>query len=809
MMPDPAFEPNCAAVARPRALFADPRVLGLRAAQITTTLSGGLCDVWLFHAPVDLSSLADPRHWYLDPPPGAPKVTIDAVATSSSGPHVSITYGGAAPNVRYLLGFKSPDPNLFDPLRTSLLVRMQPSCDALCGCSEPDVGVVDDLPSASVDYSARDWRSLRAALVDHLVSRDADSDLSAADPAITVLEAIAHVGDLLHYRVDRVLTEATLEHARLRTSVRRLARLVDFPLSDGVSATAFVHIAVEPGAAAGMGVRPDRVEQISRLDLAGTSSDMSLTFTIDEDRPVHAALGEIAIHTWTEDRCCLPAGATSCVLVRPAPLVGPPGSSWLAAGDHLVFEVVDPMGSANHLAWAAGTPGHEWPVPLGPSVFREPLRSRVAQVVTLTGATPMTDPLDPADPTKPRRELLAVSWSAAEALERSYPVTIDPSHGEPEVTVARANIVAAHHGRPAVALDAARRRPSAEPSGWWLVEAGAVGHNGPGLARDRHGRPRRLTVSVELPSGTQTAAAYVPTLLAEPETGVFAFVVETEDHQAPLIRFRSGHVGADLPPGATLKAAYEVGCGTSGNIAANSLTDYRTAKGGGLEGVTARNPVAASGGRAPDNLDDLRRDAPEAFAVVPRRAVLTSDYATTLGAHPKVQRAAAVREWSGAWPVVRSSVDLFRSGDDDATHAELAALVDSRRMVGTEVVVVDGTPVGIRLVLDVCLFLGSDPESSRQQILSVLRPGTAEHPGVFHPDHLRLGVIVHLSSVVAAVARVPGVDVVQVLEARRLTDPPGPPPDVLAFGPTEIPVLDDDPARPDRGSIEIRIGGER
>ena len=61
-----------------------------------------------------------------------------------------------------------------------------------------------------------------------------------------MIELFAHVGDLLHYRLDRVATEAYLETARLRTSVRRHARLVDFALGDGAAAETFVHVAVAP-----------------------------------------------------------------------------------------------------------------------------------------------------------------------------------------------------------------------------------------------------------------------------------------------------------------------------------------------------------------------------------------------------------------------------------------------------------------------------------------------------------------------------------------------------------------------------------
>ena len=53
----------------------------------------------------------------------------------------------------------------------------------------------------------------------------------------------------------------------------------------------------------------------------------------------------------------------------------------------------------------------------------------------------------------------------------------------------------------------------------------------------------------------------------------------------------------------------------------------------------------------------------------------------------------------------------------------------------------------------------------------------------------------------AAVRRAPP------LEARRLNEPKGTVHQVLEFAPDEVPVLDDDPARPERGRLDLRLRG--
>jgi hypothetical protein len=173
-----------------------------------------------------------------------------------------------------------------------------------------------------------------------------------------------------------------------------------------------------------------------------------------------------------------------------------------------------------------------------------------------------------------------------------------------------------------------------------------------------------------------------------------------------------------------------------------------------------------------------------------------------------VDRATARREWSGAWPVVTTIVDVLDTG----APPDLRPVVDHLegvRLLGQEVTVVLGTGVGLVIGLDVCVHPGVDAEVVRRRILARLRPGTSDAPGLFHPDGLRLGGSVHTSAVVAAAASVPGVDAVEVTTARRLAEPDGTLHAVLTFEQDEIPVLDDDAARPERGRLEVTVRGGR
>jgi hypothetical protein len=784
---------ECMPVRRPERLF-DPAttVQGLRAAG--AVLAGGVrtLRVFLYHDPPPV--LADPAAWMLTPPPGGAPVAVGAASIAAApAPHVELTLDGSPELGRYRLAVAPPAGVEFDPLRTWLAVRLRPECPDLgpCWSTPPDAPAAPGSPVT--DYLARDWRSLRVALVEQLLRESPDADLSTADPTITLIELFAHEGDLLHYRLDRVATEAYLETARLRTSVRRHSRLVDFTLAEAVSARAAVHVSVPPGG----GAVPVRAGDVA-VDQAGSA----IAFALEADLPAQDALGEIAVYDWGEESCRLAAGATEGVLVRPTP-ADPLGAAWLAPGDLLAFEVVDAGDPDEHGRWSRRE--QAWPIMAPEPAFRTPLASRTAQVVRLTAVEPVSDPLMGA-----ALELFQVRWAPADALQHDYATTIDSSAGAGEVTVARGNVVPAHHGRPVdgppgTAL-VPRPRPDGGPSHEFdLVLAGAPGRRGhaggPGLAADETGRPHGMAIAVGLPSGIAVGAEWVPTLLES--GGDFPFVVDAEEHEPPVLRFRTGAVGSAPPLGSTVAGRYEVGGGAAGNVAANalSLLERNTSPPGQAPGwqvqpVSARNPVAAVGGADPVPLAVARRDAPEAYAAVPRRAVLPADHAAAAAANPLVDRASARRGWSGSWPLITTVVDLL--GEDGDAREQVRLELDGLRMLGTEVAVVEGAPVGVLLALALCLTPAADSQAVRAAALRALR-------GVRVP----LGGALYVSAAIAAVAGLPGVDAVEVTEARRLDEPAGTVRTVIEAAPDEVLVLDDDPARPERGRIDVTVRGSR
>ena len=824
-------QPVATPVERPKALLqGDAGVIGLRAA--SARLSGGnrLLDVWLYGDPSQ--ELADPAKWTLLPAPGAPipSVTGATVIAASTNPdgtpvpsHLTLTLDTVRPGRGVYQLRLDPAGLPVDPLRVFLPVRLRPECgDA--GDSVDAAAPPTPLTPPDYDTLARDYPALRAMLMERLQFTDPTGDTSIADLTVTLAELFAHLGDLLHYRLDRIGTETWLSTARRRASVVRHARAVDFPVEPAISAATTIQVVV---AAVDNSDPQATVQPGDTATDAATIDPTATCFTLEAAGPqvVRSSHAEVALYDWTEDDAVLTAGATSAVLVRPTAVPEAEVTDWLPVGSLLAFEVVGVDDIARQRAWVAGT------VPTPADVMpRPPLASRPAQVVTVTSVAKFTDPL------RTGVDLLRVFWDASEALAAPVPCSVDQSAGA-VVGVGRLGMLPAHHGLlvdgPATLApidpltNLATDPQTAEVSDYLLVLAGPEA--APGLSHAPGGQPWQLDVTLTLPNGTQVPAVRVTSMLRAPAAG-FSVVVDADDELPARLRFRTGALGLVPPSGSTVSARYQVGAGPAGNVAANinsRLLRCESAPGvpcnwqdvadDNETAVTARNVTPGTGGAPATPLNDVRRDAPQAYSAAPRRAVLISDLPPFAAGVPMVLRATARRSWSGSWPV---GIVAYESvPGDEGEAADLAAVaqvqtqvqsaLDAVRMAGTEVVTVAATPIGILIALTVCLFPGSDPVTARAAILASLRPGTPDAPGLFAPGSFRMGTDIYLSAVEATVAALPQVDAVAVTEARRLSDPPGTLHTVLVMGPAEVAVCDDDPNAPDRGRIQLTVEGGR
>ncbi|WP_405810107.1 putative baseplate assembly protein [Streptomyces sp. NBC_00210] len=331
----------------------------------------------------------------------------------------------------------------FDQRYFSAEFEFRPDCPTPFDSQDEQTDCPPTLKATPViDYTARDYESIRRLILDRLALTTPDwVERNAADLGTTLVELLAHTGDLISYQQDAVATEAYLDTARRRVSVRRHVRLIDYPMHDGVNARAFVavetvrELTLLPGSfrfaavdvrTLGPRDRPDIGTVIDDRDLAVLDERGSVEVfepVVREEplvlRPEH---NTIRFWTWGDEVCALPEGATAATLRDEwADEECSARSLTLAPGDLLLIEEV--------LGARSGTPGDADPA------HRQALR--------LTSVTPAVDRL--AD-----QPLLEVTWAQEDAL--AFPVCLSTRggpHCDPveDVSVARGNVVLVDHGR--------------------------------------------------------------------------------------------------------------------------------------------------------------------------------------------------------------------------------------------------------------------------------------------------------------------------------------------------------------------------
>jgi predicted phage baseplate assembly protein len=291
-----------------------------------------------------------------------------------------------------------------------------------------------------VSYLGRDYEGLRRLMFDRLaVTLPGWTEQHVPDVFVTVIELLAYTGDDLSYYEDAVATEAYLQTARQRISVRRHARLVDYRLHEGCHARTWVCVSVDTPvklalgdlrfAAAGALVAPGAPLVPTGTDLSTVQQYTPLPISLGppaagpstvELRPAHQG---IALWTWGEATAHLVVGATSVVLVDPAPRRSERALA-LGAGDVLVLEetaVPDTHG-------------------LGPA---DPTHR---QAVRLTAVRELEDELY-------EQRLLEVTWAAEDALTFELYLAADGR----VCAVANGNTLLVGHGvvssDPALAID--------------------------------------------------------------------------------------------------------------------------------------------------------------------------------------------------------------------------------------------------------------------------------------------------------------------------------------------------------------------
>ena len=743
----------------------------------------------------------------------------------------------------------------FDQRYSRLQFSFKADCPSDLDCKIERVCPPEKRDAPEINYLAKDYASFRQLILDRLALIMPDwQERHVPDLGIALVEVLAYAGDYLSYHQDAVATEAYLDTARQRISVRRHVRLVDYPMHEGCNARAWVcgetdtDIKLDPNdiffitryndalAAGGGTLSKDALRNIPRSQYE--------VFEPVTTAPIHlcAAHSKMHFYTWGDRQCCLPKGATAATL----------RDEWVTAAPE-----EPPKYSPRQKSWQYPAPG------AGSSESVRRLHLQVGDVLIFEEVIgPKTGDSDDADPTHrhavrltkvtqsedqlydPPIPVFEIEWAAEDALP--FPLCISAIGPAPEcalicdISVARGNVILVDHGE----------RIEDESLGAVEVETTVVHCEGEGQATDVMALPKRFYPHLE--KGPQTFREVLPqdvpalvsafALLdqnprrALPQIRLNAipparwipqrdllnsseqdqhFVAEVDNDGRAHLRFGDGELGRMPAAGTAFRATYRAGNGLAGNVGAEAISHIvfrQSALSGGITRI--RNPMPAKGGVDPEPLAEIKLFAPHAFRSDLQRAITADDYARLAVRNPKVQRAAAALRWTGSWYEALVAIDPLGTEQVDETLLnEIHGCLYRYRRMGHDLVVQPAHYVPLDIELDVCVkphYLRGHVEAALLDVFGnrALSDGRL---GFFHPDNLSFGEGINLSNLVASAQAVEGVQSVKVSKLQRKFEAPNHEIEsgILPLGPTEIAQLDNDPSFPEHGTLALVMRGGR
>jgi hypothetical protein len=363
----------------------------------------------------------------------------------------------------------------FDPRYVCVEFSFKAGCPNPLDCqtSSPCPPVQREEPE--INYLAKDYSSFRQLILDRLALLLPDwHETHIPDLGVTLVELLAYAGDYLSYYQDAVATEAYLDTARLRISVRRHARLVDYFIHEGCNARAWTCITVsghvqlmprdicflallQPLPGDNRVLTPADVQKLT----PGTYEAFE-PFVQDGAQPIqfYLAHNEICFWTWGDRDCCLPRGATSATLI----------DQWVPSSPPTPAPTPTPVPSPNPTTPQNQVPGNR--INADTSTSRErALHLSVGDILIFeeilgpkTGSAPDADPshrhavrltkvqqdVDKLYELPDGQPVANIEWAPEDALP--FPLCISSVTQAPDciylpkVSVARGNVLLVDHG---------------------------------------------------------------------------------------------------------------------------------------------------------------------------------------------------------------------------------------------------------------------------------------------------------------------------------------------------------------------------
>lgn len=698
----------------------------------------------------------------------------------------------------------------FDPQLGEIEFSFKVGCPSEFDCKSSAADQPEQLDEPQIDYLAKDYSSFRRLMLDRLsVVMPKWKERHAPDLEVALVELLAYAGDYLSYYQDAVASEAYLNTARKRYSIRRHVRLLDYSVDEGCNSRVWVCFEVDAGGPVvlscgdklltrcimeGAVIKPDPPDYWEKLVAANRCE----VFELLHDTSLYPSHNQILFYTWHDEICCLPKGATCATLCDGH---DQEKRLHLQAGDVLIFEEL--LGASTGLG-----------------IDADPSRRHA---VRLTRVHSAVDPLG-------NQPLLDIEWHPEDALP--FPMYISARIKGTvftNMTCARGNMALADHGR---TVENKELLPSTVPLEGcyrpWLQHKNITFSS-----TYDHNKAQRESASSTIFQKSYEALPviqlngdgdrwYARHDLLGSERFSPEFVVEMDDDGTTFLRFGDDMCGRRPSPGSVLKATYRVGNGTGGNVGTDSVAHIVPLQSMKRDSVNlgqiikVRNPLPAQGGMNSELTSQVRLYAPYIFRRN-LRGVTEEDYAQVSKRHPEVTNAISTLRWTGSWHTVFIAID--RKGGlpvDDEFKGRLKAFLEQYRLAGHDIEIEAPIFVSLHIAFTVHVRPGYLQSDVKKALLKAF--GNGYYPdigrGFFHPDNFSFEQPVYLSQIVDVAMEVAGVSWIDTgdREPHHFHRWGRPPMGELNLGAIllerlEIARLDNDPNAPENGKIEFFMEG--
>lgn len=695
-------------------------------------------------------------------------------------------------------------PLNFDPILSSVDFSFHNACQDEFDCkTDKECETRASLPKPEINYLARDYDSFKQLMLDRMAQTIPQwKERNAADIGVMLVELLAYTSDYLSYRQDAIATEAYLETARKRISVKRHARLVDYRMHDGCNARTWIHLKVADGISGiKLKANPNTIKFVTALEDKSTvirfnskKSDEILrqrklqVFEPIEDLELNFEHNYLRFYTWGNTACQLRAGTTQATI---------DGHITGMEGKYFVLQEI-----------------------VSPHTFNEedanPSKRHVVKIVSVNHiydiiGEPNSDPANPLG-----RLITEITWDEQDALPFDWCLnTVNPDGQIIETSILTGNIVLADHGNTLSEV-----LEFSDTNQFILLKSGPLTHSS--FKKTPHSatsaiksKPQEALPQIELYEQSAAAQLWepVPDLISSYFNNRH-FVVDIEEDGKTQLRFGNGKNGRQPAQGMKFGAIYRIGNGRAGNIPTGSMnqiiSDDASINKETIIGITNLTP--GKGGAEPERIEEVKYKAPIAFRTQ-ERAVTLQDYETKCReADANIQHVTASARWTGSWRTLFLSVDAMNEQVLDQPFInKLQNRLDKYRMAGQDLKIEKPFFVPLEIEIDVCLQSGYARSDIKKELFKKLssrrlHDGTR---GLFHTDNFTFGQPVYLSNIYSAIQKVTGVLSVKIKKFQRLGDNHSSGIDAgeLPMGRYEIARLDNDPNALENGILKINMTG--